>query len=112
MRRIDIAQAAIQILDSRRPPLDVDVAEVDAVGAGALDHDAPTIRDDDGDRVVDDRIQPQMVRARTRLVELRSHRGILKLQLTACVALRKDSPGGSDVKDRRDETGAGSKRSR
>src|SRR6266480_5040767 len=111
MRRIDIIQAAIQVLDSRRPPLDIDVAEVDAVGAGTLNHDAPAIRDNYGDRVVDDRIQPQMIRARARLVELRPHRGILKLQLIACVVLRKDSPRGSDVKDRWDETGAGPKRS-
>ena len=43
-----------------------------------LKHRALTIRDDDVDRVVDDGIQPQMVRARTRLVELRPHRRVLE----------------------------------
>ena len=53
-----------------------------------------------------------MVRAGARLVELRPHRRVLKLELIACVVLRKESPGASDEKDRRDESGAGSKRSR
>ena len=74
MRWIDVAEAGVQVLDPRRPPLDVNIPEVDATaGSEAL---CPYLWDDDGDRVVDDRIQPQMVRARTRLVKLRPRRGI------------------------------------
>ena len=66
MSWIDVTEAGVQVLDLRRPPLDVNVPDVDAMLA--LKHCAPACRDDNGDRVVDHRIQPQMVRARTVLL--------------------------------------------
>src|SRR5262245_59653842 len=92
--RIDVAEAGVQVLYSRVPPLDVNVRPVDSTGA--LDHRALTARNDDGDGVVDDRNDPEMVRARAGLVELRPHRRVLKLELIACVILRKDSARTSD----------------
>jgi hypothetical protein len=65
--------------------LEVDESAVEAVGAQA--HETLTARNDDGDRVVDNRIQPQVIRARARLVELRPHDGVLKLKWIAGIVL-------------------------
>ena len=85
VRRINVVKAAIKVHHPRLPPLDVNVPEVHATAA--LEHRASVAGNNDGNRVVDDRIQPQMVRTRACFVELRPHRRVLKLQLVACVIL-------------------------
>ena len=78
MRRIKVGKVAVQGLDLRAPPIVVDQRAVEAVGA--LEYTTLAARNDEGDRVVDDRIQPQMVRAQARLVELRPLDSVLKLE--------------------------------
>jgi len=78
VRRIVVTETVVEVLDPRRPPLDVDVCEVDATAA--LEDRALTARNGNRDRVMDDRIEPQMERAGARLVKLRPHRRVLKLE--------------------------------
>ena len=66
----------------------------------ALKHSASVSRSHNRDRIVDDGIQSQMVRTRTRLIKLPPHRRVLKLELIACVALRKDSAWTSNERGR------------
>ena len=78
MRRIVVTEALVEVLDASRPPLNVDVRSEDATAAH--DDRAFTARNVNRDSIVDYRHEPHMVRARARLVELRPHRRVLKLE--------------------------------
>src|SRR5206468_5198481 len=85
-------------LDLCCPPLDVNIREVYA--AAGLEHSAQPVCDDNVDWVVDHGIQPQMIRAWTRFVELRAYRRVQGLELIACVILRENSARTSNERGR------------
>ena len=85
-----VTKTAIQLLDHCRPPVTVHASEDDA--ATALQKRPFGGRDSDRDRVMHSRCtESDVVGTRARLVKLRPHCSILKLEWNTRIELREDS---------------------